>query len=122
MASILLVEDDEQFRSMFAESLSLAGYDVQAAGDGLQGIKSYRDRPADLIITDLIMPEKEGLEMIQYLRQNHPEAKIIAMSGGGRYANYDVLKIAKAFGALGVLEKPFARDEMLELVRQVLGA
>ena len=68
------------------------------------------------------MPEREGLEMIQYFRQNHPEARIIAMSGGGRYDNSDTLKIAQLFGALQVLAKPFACEEMLEATRNVLEA
>ena len=120
MTSILLVDDDEQFRSMLSESLRLAGYEVTEARDGREGIKLYRDHPGDLIITDLIMPEKEGLETIQEFRRNYPEVKIIAISGGSRNGSVDYLKIAKAFGALQVLAKPFPRQRILEVITQVL--
>ena len=121
MPTILLVDDDDQFRTIFAESLRRAGYDVREARDGDEGIKSYRDRPADLIITDLIMPEKEGLEMIQEFRRSEPEVKIIAISGGSRHGASDYLRFARAFGARKVLGKPFTRDEMLTAIEEVLG-
>ena len=120
MASILLVDDDEQFRTMLSESLSQAGYEVNEARDGREGIQSYRDHPCDLIITDLIMPEKEGLETIQELRRRYPEVKIIAISGGSRHGSFDYLKMAQAFGARRMLAKPFTRMEILEAVSQVL--
>src|ERR1700687_3029083 len=109
MASILLVDDDEQFRNMLSETLKGAGYQVLEARDGAEGLKFYREHGTDLIITDLIMPEKEGLELIQEFRCNDPEVKIIAMSGGGRHGPYDYLKMAKTFGARLVMAKPFSR-------------
>jgi CheY-like chemotaxis protein len=120
--SILLIDDDEQFRTMLSEVLRRAGYEVQEARDGAEGTKFYRDHPADLILTDLIMPEKEGLEIIQEFRRDHPKVKIIAMSGGGRHGSYDCLKIAKAFGAQQVLAKPFSHQEILETIIQVVEA
>jgi CheY-like chemotaxis protein len=120
MASILLVDDDEQFRSMLCESLKRAGYEVTEARDGSEGLRLYRDHSADLIITDLIMPEKEGLETIEEFRRNHPAVKIIAISGGSRHGPFDYLKMAKALGARQVLAKPFTRQEMLDAVIQVL--
>jgi|ERR1700752_128080 len=122
MNSILLVDDDEQFRSMLAESLRRAGFSVDEASDGREGLKAYAHHPRDLIITDLIMPEKEGLETIQEFRQNYPDARIIAISGGSRKGPYDYLKMAKLFGARRVLAKPFARDEILEAITQVLAS
>jgi CheY-like chemotaxis protein len=119
MTSILLVDDDEQFRSMLSESLRLAGYEVTEARDGREGIELC-DHVSDLIITDLIMPEKEGLETIQEYRRKDPEVKIIAISGGSRHGSIDYLKMAKAFGARQVLAKPFARQEILEVITQVL--
>jgi YesN/AraC family two-component response regulator len=107
---------------MLREVLRRAGYEVQEARDGAEGTKFYRDHPADLILTDLIMPEKEGLEIIQEFRRDHPKVKIIAMSGGGRHGSYDYLKIAKAFGAQQVLAKPFSHQEILETIIQVLEA
>jgi CheY-like chemotaxis protein len=120
MVSILLIDDDEQFRSMLSESLSGAGYEVKQARNGLDGIKAYRDHPSDLIITDLIMAEKEGLETIQEFRRTDPEVKIIAISGGSRHGPFDYLKMARALGAREVLAKPFTRREILEAITQVL--
>jgi len=121
MASILLVDDDEQLRTMLSVVLRRAGYEVRVAIDGIEASNFYRSHPTDLIITDLIMPEKEGLEMIRELRKDYPQAKIIAMSGGGRTGTMNCLEVARAFGAQQVLEKPFTHQEMLEAIRRVLG-
>jgi DNA-binding response OmpR family regulator len=118
--SILLVDDDEQFRVMLSEALISEGFLVREASDGSQGLKHYAERPTDLVITDLVMPEKEGLEMIVEIKQLHSEVKIIAMSGGGRGSSQNYLKMAKAFGARLVLAKPFTHREMLEAISQVL--
>ena len=118
--SILLVDDDEQFRMMLSEALTGEGFLVREASDGRQGIKHYAEGPTDLVITDLVMPEKEGLEMIVEIKQLHPEVKIIAMSGGGRGSAQNYLKMAKAFGAQLVLAKPFSHSEILTAVTQVL--
>jgi CheY-like chemotaxis protein len=120
MTSILLVDDDEEFRSMLVESLSQEGYEVIEARDGREGIQLYRDHPCDLIITDLIMPGKEGLETIEEFRRNYPLAKIIAVSGGSRHGPFDYLKMARALGARQALAKPFSRQEILEAITQVL--
>jgi CheY-like chemotaxis protein len=120
MASILLVDDDDQFRTMLSEVLVLAGYQVQEASDGRQAIKLYESNPTDLVITDLVMPEKEGLEMIVEFKGLHSEAKIIAISGGGRGGSQDYLKMARAFGAQRVLAKPFSHREILEAISDVL--
>jgi CheY-like chemotaxis protein len=120
MTSILLVDDDDDFRSMLVESLSQASYEVTEARDGREGLQLYRDHPCDLIITDLIMPEKEGLETIEEFRRNYPGVKIIAISGGSRYGPFDYLKMARALGARQVLAKPFSRQEILEAIIQVL--
>jgi CheY-like chemotaxis protein len=121
MASILLVDDDEQLRTMLSVVLRRAGYEVRVAIDGIEASNFYRSHPTDLIITDLIMPEKEGLEMIRELRKDYPQAKIIAMSGGGRTGTMNCLEVARAFGAQQVLEKPFPHQEILEAIRRVLG-
>ena len=121
MTSILLVDDDEQLRTMLSVVLRRAGYEVQVAIDGIEASNFYRSHPTDLIITDLMMPEKEGLEIIRELRKDYPLAKIIAMSGGGRTGTMNCLEVARAFGAQQVLEKPFPHQEMLEAIRRVLG-
>src|SRR6476660_8930286 len=118
MASILLVDDDEQFRTMLSVVLRRAGYEVQVAIDGIEASSFYRNHPTDLIITDLIMPEKDGLEIIRELRKEYPQAKIIAMSGGGRTGTANYLKVARAFGAQQMLEKPFPHQEMLDAIRE----
>ncbi len=85
------------------------------------GLQLYREEPVDLIITDVFMPEKEGLETIRELRSEYPEVKIIAISGGGKNINLDFLPLAKQLGALRTLKKPFDRQEMLDAVQEVLG-
>jgi len=118
--SILLVDDDEHFRTMLCEALTGEGYQVLEASEGEQAINLYAERPTDIVITDLIMPGKEGLEMIGEIRRLHAGVKIIAISGGGRVNSQDYLKIAKALGAQRVLAKPFSHCEILEAISQVL--
>jgi CheY-like chemotaxis protein len=120
MNSILLVDDDDQLRTMLGEVLRRAGYDVRVARDGVEATNSYRAAPTDLILTDLIMPEKEGLEMIREFRQEYPQARIIAMSGGGRRGSNNCLEIARVFGAQQILEKPFSHQEVLDAINRVL--
>jgi PAS domain S-box-containing protein len=119
-ARILLIDDDNQLRYLLRQLLEAAGYDVVEASDGSQGVQRYRDAPTDVIITDLIMPEQEGLETIIELRQDFPEAKIIAISGGGTVGPQDYLTIARQLGAQRVLRKPFERDDLLGAIREVL--
>lgn len=122
MATILLVDDDQQFRSMLSKVLTRAGYDVQEACNGNEATELYRNHQADLVITDLIMPDKEGLETIRELRHSNPDVRIIAMSGGGRNGFVNYLKVARAFGARLILDKPFSHQEILDAVRDVLAA
>jgi len=96
------------------------GYEVVEAPDGVEGIKIYRQNPADLIITDLIMPNKDGIGMIIDLKKEFPDVKIIAMSGGGLNKPDGYLKGAKKLGAACTLTKPIDREEMLEAVRNTL--
>ena len=118
--SILLVDDDDQFRAMLNEALTGEGYQVVEARDGRQALALYASKPTDLVITDLVMPEKEGLEMIVEMKRLHAGVKIIAISGGGRSSSQNYLKMAKAFGAQIVLAKPFSHREILEAISQVL--
>lgn len=121
MASILLIEDDPDIRSLLGDILELAGHQVTATGDGSIGIARYRGSPADLVITDIFMPGKEGIEIIRELRQIDPQVKIIAISGGGARGRLDVLDSAQIFGAARALEKPFAPETLLATIREVLG-
>ena len=120
MARILIIDDEPQIRSMLKLMLERDGYDVIEAPDGVEGIKVYRQNPADLIITDLIMPNKDGIGMIIELKNEFPDVKIIAMSGGGLNKPDGYLKGAKKLGAACTLTKPIDREEMLKAVKDIL--
>jgi CheY-like chemotaxis protein len=106
---------------MLRQILEREGYEVEEAGDGKEGIELYRRAPADLIITDVVMPEKDGVEIIRELKRDFPDVRVIAISGGSRTlgAQY-CLAAMKALGALYVLTKPFGRKELLEAVHELL--
>lgn len=120
MARILIIDDEDLSRNMLSQALTRAGYDVSTACDGTEGIELFRSVLADLIITDILMPGKEGLETIMELRRDFPDVKIIAMSGGGRTGNLNFLDIAERLGAQRTLQKPFHLQDVLQLVQEVL--
>ena len=120
MARILIIDDEPQIRSMLRLMLERVGYEVTEAPDGIEGIRRYRENPADLIITDLIMPNKDGIGMIIDLKKEFPKVKIIAMSGGGVNRPEGYLDGAKKLGATRTLTKPIDRDEMLNAVKETL--
>src|SRR5437867_3518647 len=120
MPQILLVDDNEEFRYMLRNVLEDAGYSVQDAPNGKAALELYRQQPSDLIITDLVMPEKEGLETILEFRRIHGAVKIIAISGGDRIAARSNLAIAQKLGADLTLAKPFAPREILDAITQLL--
>ncbi|MBW2338189.1 MAG: response regulator [Deltaproteobacteria bacterium] len=120
MARILIIDDEPQIRSMLKLMLERDGYEVVEASDGVEGISVYRQNPADLIITDLIMPNKDGIGMIIDLKKEFPEVKIIAMSGGGLNKPDGYLKGAKKLGASCTLTKPIDREEILRVVAAIL--
>lgn len=120
MARILIIDDESQIRSMLRLMLERVGYEVLEAADGMEGIRQYRDNPADLIITDLIMPNKDGIGMIIELKKEFPKVKIIAMSGGGVNRPEGYLDGAKKLGAERTLTKPIDREEMLSAVKETL--
>ena len=120
MPNILIIDDDNQFRTMLRKMVERNGYEVVEASDGKEGIKLYRKNPTDLIITDLIMPEKDGIETIQELRKDFPDVKIIAISGGGRLGPHDYLHLAKMLGAQRTLTKPIELDELLKAIEELL--
>jgi CheY-like chemotaxis protein len=122
MQRILVIDDDEQLRALLYEILDRAGFAVVEAANGVEGLKLYRHQPADLVITDLIMPEKEGVETIMELREQFPNARIIAISGGERIGGRNYLPIAAKLGARRTITKPFSRQEILEAVRETLAA
>ena len=116
---ILLIDDEKPFRNVLKQVLSTAGYEVVEAANGAEGIDRFYDNPADLIITDIIMPEKEGIETIIELKKVYPEIKLIVMSGGGWYGTDIDFDMAKKLGAR-TLDKPFALRELLDAVAELL--
>jgi CheY-like chemotaxis protein len=120
MERILVIDDDVQVLNVLHNALVREGYEVLKASNGKEGIKLYREDPFDLVITDLIMPEKEGIETIQELKNKFPEIKIIAISGGGRIGPEEYLPMAKMFGAQRTLAKPFGRNELVRAVKELL--
>ena len=120
MARILIIDDESQIRSMLRLMLERVGYEIAEAPDGIEGIRRYRENPADLIITDLIMPNKDGIGMIIDLKKEFPKVKIIAMSGGGVNRPEGYLDGAKKLGATRTLTKPIDREEMLKAVKETL--
>ena len=122
MIRILLVDDDDMSRGAIHKMLERAGYAVESTSDGDEVIRMYGQQAADLVITDLIMPDKDGLEIIQDLRKLNPTVRILAISGGGRVDANEYLAVARKFGAVEILSKPFTKDELRRAVDAALGA
>ncbi|GMQ79056.1 MAG: response regulator [Anaerolineae bacterium] len=120
MTRILVIDDEPQVRTMLREILEDEGYEVVVAVNGNEGLKLYRNEPTDLVITDIIMPGKEGLETIKELRKISPDVKIIAISGGGRVVPKDYLQVAQAFGAQRVFNKPVEYNELLSTIAELV--
>lgn len=117
---ILIIDDEVHILLMLKKMLEKAGYEVDIASNGLEGLKLFRkDLPA-LVITDIIMPEKEGLETIREMKKEQPDLKILAMSGGGKISADNYLDTAKIFGASGIIEKPFNQSRLLSIVDELM--
>ena len=122
MIQILLIDDDNEFREMLREALSQAGYGVLEASDGKIGVDLYREKHPGLIITDVIMPEKDGAEVIFDLQQDFPDIKIIVMTGGGQGDAQAYLRsITTHSNVKHAFEKPFAIDKLLQAVKETVG-
>ena len=120
MARILLVDDDDQVRQMLKKTFEREGYEVVEASDGVQAIEAYDPQSIDIVITDIVMPEKEGIETIRDIRTTNPKAKIIAISGGGRIQPGDYLNWAQRFGVEATFTKPIRRQEILDTIEELL--
>ena len=120
MQSILVIDDDKLMCMALARILVSAGYTVTQAFDGDEGLQLYRTYGFDLVITDLIMPDKEGIQIIRELRKENSSIRIIAMSAGGRGGATDYLKWARLMGAKQCLSKPIKREDLLNAVSTVL--
>ena len=117
---ILLIDDESEIRKLFIKKLAGRGYEIIEACDGKEGIKLYHETRPDLVITDLVMPEKEGIETITELKREFPDVKIIAISGGGRNAPDAYLQLAKNLGAERTFLKPIDWPELIKTVRVLL--
>ena len=125
MTRILVVDDDDQIRALLREVLERDQFEVMDAADGDAALALQRKYPADLIITDLIMPAKDGIETIMEFRKEFPFVKIIAISGGGplgpgRVAADDYLRLSKAFGVICTFSKPIDFKKLVDKIRQLL--
>ena len=120
MPRILLVDDDDVLRDALHKTLVRAGYEVEDASGGTEALKAFRRQPHDLVITDIVMVDGEGLDTIRALRNLDAHIKIIAMSGGGFGKSADYLHMADKFGATAVLAKPFSGTDVLAFVTAVL--
>lgn len=122
MSRILLVDDQVEFLNIQRELLENAGHTVVTATNGFKALAAVEAEEFDLMITDIIMPGKEGLEVIFELRHRHPLLKVMAMSGGGMVGAANYLQLAEKFGALHTLEKPFTAATLMDAVTVVLNA
>lgn len=118
MSQILLVEDETPFAEAIQQALTRFGHAVVLARDGKEALKLYDPEVFSLVITDLIMPDMDGVELITALSRVDPAVRIIAMSGGGRNGPQTYLKVAERVGAVKTIVKPFTFDELLEAVRE----
>lgn len=121
MAKVLIIDDEEQMRGVIRQMLERAGHEVLEAEDGGRGMEVFRGSAVDLVITDILMPEKEGLETIMEMKREAPDTRIIAISGGGRAGTLNFLPAAEKLGASAILAKPFKGEELIKAVNDLLG-
>ena len=117
---VLLIDDDDLVRKILRRVLEGADFEVVEAADGDEGIRSYEAEPINVVVTDILMPKKEGIETIIELRRINPEVRIVAISGGGRNDGQQYLKMAGKLGADRMLPKPVRPKALLEAVRDLL--
>ena len=120
MAIILIVDDNDDIRTFLKRILTSTGHQITEARNGKEAIEQIGKTPADLVISDIFMPETDGVELIRQLRKLQPGLKVIAVSGGGDYGDMDILQAAKMLGAFRVFTKPFPAGEMIAAVKEAL--
>ena len=120
MKHILVIDDEYPIRKLLRKLLEKEGYEVSDAVNGRHGLQLHREKPADLVIIDIIMPEKEGIETIRDFQRDYPETEIIAISGGGRISPEIYLDIVKKMGLKYTFAKPVNNEELLKTVRELL--
>lgn len=122
MANVMVVDDEVAVRNLIKEILSDSGHVIVEAANGEEACEIINGTSIDLVVTDLVMPEKSGLELIMDLAENYPDLPVIAISGGGGITGrFDYLPIAKLIGAKQIVNKPFKIDEIRKLVYDILG-
>jgi DNA-binding response OmpR family regulator len=117
---IVIIDDEEPIRKVLRIAFERAGFEVDTAPEGGTGIRRCRERQTDLVITDLVMPEQEGIETIQELRRDFPDVKIVAISGGGQISPESYLAIAERIGADLTFEKPIDTKALVSAVGELL--
>lgn len=120
MPTVLVIDDERPIRALLREVLAEQGYDVTEAEDGVKGVRRAREQRPDLVITDILMPDKDGLETILELRAAAPHLPVIAISGGSTRVPMDVLAAARRFGARRVFSKPFDPLAVVAAVKELL--
>ncbi|MDP6779070.1 MAG: response regulator [Candidatus Latescibacteria bacterium] len=122
MSRVLVIDDEHDVRLPILQVLAKAGYEVEEAPDGHEGVERYRENPADLVIVDIFMPTKSGLEVIQELKRDFPSIKIIAISGVDVRDGLDLATLTRAYEVDRAIEKPFHIHDLLQAVRDLLTA
>ena len=122
MKQILVIDDEPDILKLISKILEKAGYKVMTAENGRLADKLFNEYPFDLVITDIVMPQKEGLEIILQLKENSPDTKILAISGGGKIEFAEYLDAARATGAHAIVKKPFEISHLLNTVEQLLNS
>jgi CheY-like chemotaxis protein len=117
---VLLIDDDAAVRMVIRLILEKSGFEVTEASDGKSGIRTYQTQPADVVLCDLFMPGMDGLEVMQELRREFPDARIVAISGGGFQGTVDMLPAARVLGAAAILYKPLGVQQIRAAIHQAL--
>lgn len=120
MAKILIADDDPEILKFLTTILTLEGHQIKAVADGEMAVQAAAKEKFDLIITDIIMPNKEGIETIMEIKEMSPTMRILAISGGGRQGRMDFLRMAEMVGAYEVLAKPFEPRDLLKKIEACL--
>jgi DNA-binding response OmpR family regulator len=120
MPRILVIDDEQLLRSTVVMILTRAGFTVAEASDGQAGIAMFHKNPPDIVLTDIFMPNRDGIEIIKELKHSSPLTKIIAMTGGGKLRMMEIASAAQVLGADYVLDKPFDSESLLTAINAVL--
>lgn len=122
MIRIMVVDDDEAFRQTVCELLAEGDFEILSAESGTQLFTVLKKQSVDIVLTDIVMPDEDGLEIVRKIKKMNPAPKIVAMSGGGRIAATDYLEIARLMGVSATIRKPFKQQELVGLLQQVFSS